>query len=170
MCSPTAVIVGAGAMAGMGAVGAGMSQAAQNASLKAQAKINESNALLADEEAKQVLREGRQAKSAAFREAGDVQAMQRSAAAAGNLDVLAGSMLALYQETDPLVDADMYEIDYRAWLGERAAKARAAQLRAEARMLRRSRQSPLLAAGTSLFGGGVAVAGLYSGFKSAKMI
>jgi len=170
MCSPVAVIGGAAALSGVSARGAYQSQRAQNASLRAQAKISEANAQIADEEAQQVLREGRQAKSGVYRDMLDTQAAQRSIAAAGNLDVLAGSILALHQEADTAADADMWEVDYRTWLGERAAKRRAAQLRAEARMMRRGQGSSLLAAGTSLLGGVTAVAGIYTGFKSAKMI
>lgn len=170
MCSPIAVTGGAAALSVLSAVGAYQSQRAQNASLKMQAQIAESNALLADEEAQQVLREGRAAKTGIYKDMLDTQAAQRSIAAAGNLDVLAGSVLALHQEADKAADADMFELDYRTWLAERAARRQAAQLRAEARMLRRGRTSPLLAAGTSLLGGVTAVTGMYTGFKSAKML
>jgi hypothetical protein len=170
MCTPAAALGGAAGLAGLSALGAYQGQTAQNKSLKAQARLAEANAALADEAAHEALRQGKRMETGIQRAMVETQAAGRSIGAGGNIDVLAGSMLQLYDEAIVAAEADTHEARYRTWLENRAQRAQAASLRYQAKMLRRAQGSPGLAFAGSLLGGASSVLGLYAGFKSAKMI
>lgn len=159
MCDPILIFTGA---AVGGAVLSGVQQDKQNEALEYNAQINEKNAAIADLQSKDAINRGAITEYQIRRDTKRFIGDQRVAAAASGVDVNSGSAVDAQADTAGLGELDAITARRNAQMEAWDLKNQANNLRAEAKLNRKGKASPYLAAGSSLLGSTANLAGSYA--------
>lgn len=169
MCDPTAILVGKGAAAGMGALGSFVSASGEKAGYKTQARIAELNAQAADEDARRARMQGERSEQRLRLAAAQLSSRQRAAMGANNVDMSEGSALNTLLSTDYMAESDAITLRVNTELAASDAKRRATGQRMDAAIARgqAAGTSPFLSGVTSLAAGAEKVADEWGRMKRA---
>lgn len=151
MCTPIAAMAGAGA--GLQAIGTVQQINAQNAQLKYQAAVAESNALISEYEGAYAKAQSLQEAQLLQKRLSSVVGSQRAAAGASGAVADSGSMMDLALDSVEQGKIDELAILSEGDMAKYRSHVAAANYRTQAKMYRRSRQDPFLPAMAGLMTG-----------------
>ena len=170
MCEPTMALAAMGGATGLGTYAAYAQQDAANKAASYQGKMLSRNAALLEDQAKDIERRGFLAESEARKRVSAIQGAQRAMFAGAGVDVLSGSAMQVFQETEMLGDQDALTVRYNAAMEAYGSRHQAMNLLAQRRLVRSGRSPAWLSGATALLSGGSQTAAMGAQFSAAGLI
>lgn len=164
----TSLAMGA-ASAGMQTVGSYYSSLSEKRNLKLQAALAETNAKIADSNARNALYAGEKQEQQSRLESAQLKSRQRVGYASGGVDLSSDTAVATLTSTDVLGEIDANQIKANALRGAWGHRMEGVGLRSQASMYRATAGAinPGLSAATTLLASGTQVASKYYDMKSS---
>ena len=153
MCDPVSAMVISGIGVGANAYGQYQQVQAQNQAAEYNAQLLEQNAQIEDIKAAQTVRRGQKAESSQRRHVAQLIGKQRASFGGSGAVVDTGSALDIITDTAYFGEQDALTIKHNAALEAWGSKVKGQQFRSRASLLRKGKQDPFAASGTTLLTG-----------------